>query len=98
MTTGTVTRMSTSRSKGTEQQVCAAIDIGASGGRVIAGWIADRRISTDVVHRFDNGPVERPDGLRWDIRRLYDEVITGLAKLAERYPRVISVGIDTWAV
>ncbi len=80
------------------QQVCAAIDIGASGGRVIAGWIEDGRVHTDIVHRFPNGADDGADGLRWDIRRLFDEVITGLAALARRHPRVISVGIDTWAV
>ncbi|SDT15622.1 rhamnulokinase [Microlunatus soli] len=78
--------------------VFGAVDIGASGGRVIAGWIDDGTIHTDVVHRFGNGPSETADGLRWDIRGLYAEVITGLGRLAECYPRVISIGIDTWAV
>ena len=78
--------------------VFAAVDIGASGGRVIAGWIADGKINTDIVHRFANGPSETEHGLRWDIRGLYDEVIEGLRLLAERYPTVLSIGIDTWAV
>ncbi|HEY9290146.1 MAG TPA: rhamnulokinase family protein [Microlunatus sp.] len=78
--------------------VFAAVDIGASGGRVIAGWIADGKINTDVVHRFANGPSETDQGLRWDIGGLYDQVIIGLRLLAERYPSVVSIGIDTWAV
>ena len=78
--------------------VFAAVDIGASGGRVIAGWISEGMITTDVVHRFDNGPQPSDTGLRWDIRGLYESVLTGLRLLAERYPRVVSVGIDTWAV
>lgn len=82
----------------TGSAVFGAIDIGASGGRVIAGWIADGRIGTDVVHRFANGPTETEHGLRWDIRGLYEQVITGLGLLADRYPRVVSIGIDTWAV
>ena len=41
----------------------------------------------------------RTDGhLRWDITGLYDEVLVGLGRLAERYPQVESIGIDTWAV
>jgi rhamnulokinase len=78
--------------------VFAAVDIGASGGRVIAGWVAGDSIGTDVVHRFDNGANEVDGTLRWNIHGLYDEVITGLGKLAQRYSRVVSVGIDTWAV
>ncbi|QDP98675.1 rhamnulokinase [Microlunatus elymi] len=76
----------------------AAVDIGASGGRVIAGWLADGKINTEVVHRFGNGPQQTDRGLRWDIRGLYDEVIAGLRLLAERFPAVVSIGIDTWAV
>lgn len=78
--------------------VFAAVDIGASGGRVIAGRIAGGKISTEVVHRFENGPIETKAGLRWDLTGLYDQVIIGLAELAGRYPGVISIGIDTWAV
>ena len=33
----------------------AAIDIGASSGRVVAGWWADGAMHLDVVHRFPNG-------------------------------------------
>lgn len=78
--------------------VFGAIDIGASGGRVAAGIVADGVISIDVVHRFANGAVERDGHLRWDIRGIYAEVITGLTVLAHRYPEVRSLGVDTWAV
>lgn len=78
--------------------VFAAVDIGASGGRVIAGLIVDGTITSEVVHRFDNGPVDGKSGLRWDLTRLYDHVIIGLTALAARHPGVISIGIDTWAV
>jgi rhamnulokinase len=36
--------------------------------------------------------------LRWPIEALYGEVQSGLARLAEEYPEVESVGIDTWGV
>jgi rhamnulokinase len=81
-----------------QEPVFAAIDIGASGGRVIAGRIADGVISTEVVHRFDNGPLETDAGLRWDLRGLYRQVIIGLGELAARFPTVVSIGIDTWAI
>jgi rhamnulokinase len=78
--------------------VFGAIDIGASSGRVVAGQVGADGIELDVVHRFPNGASERDGHLRWDISGLYGEVLVGLARLAERYPGVISVGIDTWAV
>jgi rhamnulokinase len=78
--------------------VFAAVDIGASGGRVIAGRITDGVISSEVLHRFPNGPVETSSGLRWDLTGLHRQVIIGLREVARRYPTVISIGIDTWAV
>ena len=51
-----------------------------------------------MVHRFANG-LQTVDGhLRWNLSGLYAEVLTGLTELAARYPGVVSIGIDTWAV
>jgi sugar (pentulose or hexulose) kinase len=69
----------------------AAIDIGASSGRVVAGVVTDRTVSIEVVHRFANG-LQTVDGrLRWDLTGLYAEVLTGLTELASRYPDVVSI-------
>jgi rhamnulokinase len=78
--------------------VFGAIDIGASSGRVVAGWWADGEMHLDVVHRFPNGAAVADGHLRWDLTGLYEQVLVGLQKLAERYPNVVSLGIDTWAV
>ena len=78
--------------------VVAAIDIGASGGRVIAGIIDGDRVELDEVHRFANAVVERDGHLRWNIHGLFEQVLDGLALLATAHPDVASVGIDTWAV
>jgi rhamnulokinase len=75
-----------------------AIDIGASSGRVVAGWWADGELHLDVVHRFGNGAAMADGHLRWDLTGLYEQVLVGLRTLAGRYPDVVSVGIDTWAV
>jgi rhamnulokinase len=72
----------------------AAVDIGASAGRVMAGTVRDGAIRLEQVHRFPNSAVEREGHLRWDIEALYREVRAGLAKV----PAAESVGIDTWGV
>ncbi|WP_158853730.1 rhamnulokinase [Saccharothrix deserti] len=79
-------------------RVFGAIDIGASGGRVVAGVVAGGRTALHVVHRFPNGMVELDGHLRWDFSGLYREVLTGLRALAAGFPDVVSIGIDTWAV
>jgi rhamnulokinase len=65
---------------------------------VVAGRVGPGGIDLEVVHRFPNGAVENDGHLRWDLTGLYQQVLTGLAALAEKYPDVVSVGIDTWAV
>ena len=81
-----------------EAAVFGAVDIGASSGRVIAGIVGPDRIELVEVHRFDNGAVEVDGSLFWPIESIMNEVITGLHRLVERFPAVISIGIDTWAV
>ncbi len=81
--------------------VHAAVDLGASSGRVIAGRFEDGRLRTEEVARFPNGPVTVPaDGrasLHWDVLSLYAGVIGGLRRAAG--PRgLASVGVDSWAV
>ena len=74
--------------------VFAAVDVGASGGRVMAGLVDGDTVRVEPVHRFPNG-VEEVDGhLRWNLTRIFDEVRAGLARIDE----VTSIGIDTWGV
>lgn len=90
----------------TARTVFAAVDIGASSGRVILGRITREAgnpgVALETVHRFPNGVVESDGGLRWDFAALFAEVLTGLASAettaAQRGERIASIGIDTWAV
>lgn len=72
----------------------AAVDLGASSGRVVRGVVADGGVRVEEVHRFANGPVHVGGTLHWDLPALYHEVLTGL-RLAGS---VSSIGIDSWAV
>jgi rhamnulokinase len=76
----------------------AAVDLGASSGRVIVAQVGPDRLQLDEVHRFPNDPVELPDGLHWDALRLFHEVVEGLRRAARRSTRLASVGIDAWGV
>ncbi len=72
----------------------AAIDLGASSGRVVAGRVGRDELSIETVARFPNGPVTRADGLHWDLPGLLDHTLTGLRATGP----VTSIGIDSWAV
>jgi sugar (pentulose or hexulose) kinase len=77
--------------------VVAAVDLGASGGRVMAGRVSDPGISLEEVHRFGNRPVAAGGTLYWDILRIYADLQHGLEAAARRFP-LASAGIDSWGV
>lgn len=72
----------------------AAVDLGASSGRVMVGRAGPDTLDLTEAHRFPNRPVRLPEGLRWDILGLYGGVLDGLRAAGP----VDSVGIDSWAV
>ncbi len=75
-----------------------AIDIGASSGRHIVGWLEGGKIITQEVYRFSNGTDTKSGHLYWDTARLFKEVVNGLKKSKELGYVPSYIGIDTWAV
>jgi rhamnulokinase len=77
--------------------VVVAVDLGASGGRVIAGRVSASGVQLHEVSRFPNEPVRAGGTLHWDILGLYRSVCSGLSAAASTFP-LASAGIDTWGV
>ncbi len=81
----------------------AAIDLGASSGRVAVGSLNQDSNNLELleikeVHRFKVDVNENLDlGLRWNWSKIVEEVKTGLLK-AQELGEIVSIGIDTWAV
>ena len=75
-----------------------AIDIGASSGRHIVGWLEDGVLKTEEVYRFPNGMDELDGHLVWDTDRLFNEVKEGTKAAFARFPKIESLSIDTWGV
>jgi len=76
----------------------AAVDLGASSGRVLVGQVGDGRLELREVNRFANIPVRVAGVLQWDILALYRGVIEGLRAAGREVGQLDSVGIDSWAV
>lgn len=78
----------------------AAVDLGATSGRVILGRVDQRAgvLELDHVARFPNGPVRLASGLHWDLTGLYRDLTRGLADAFRRDSAVASIGVDSWAV
>ncbi|KJL41819.1 MULTISPECIES: rhamnulokinase [Microbacterium] len=79
--------------------VVAAVDLGATSGRVMLGYVDDGMLRLEQVSRFPNGPVPGADGeLHWDFTTLYRHIVEGLTEALRREPGIASIGIDSWAV
>jgi rhamnulokinase len=76
----------------------AAVDLGATSGRVMLGHLGPDQLSVEAVHRFSNDPVRIPDGLHWNILELYRNILIGLRQAVGAQPDLAGVGIDSWAV
>jgi len=76
----------------------AAVDLGASSGRVMLGHVGPNELSVRPVARFPNNPVRTIDGLHWNIRELYRSVLGGLRAAVREEPTLRSAAVDSWAV
>ena len=75
----------------------AAVDLGASGGRVMTGRVGPASLRLGEAYRFGNEPVRVLGTLHWDILRLYSDLLDGL-RTAVRGADLASAGIDSWGV
>ncbi len=90
--------MSSGTGRGTERGCVAAIDLGATSGRVVRGIIENETIRIEVIHRFANVPTQTPDGLHWNVLGLFQNTLDGLTKLVRHHGPITSIGVDSWAV
>ena len=77
---------------------CAAVDLGATSGRVIVGTWNGKRLDLTEVHRFPNQFRSIGGHDYWDLPGLWTEISTGLREAKKRFPKLASVGVDTWGV
>ena len=77
---------------------CLAIDMGASSGRHILGYIENGKLNLEEIYRFENGIVDIEGALCWDIDHLFNEIKNGLKECKKRGIIPETVAIDTWGV
>ncbi len=83
----------------TKKDVFLAIDLGASNGRAIAGYINNGKIVTKEVYRFPNEPVNLRNTLYWNVFSIYQEIKNALKKYGEEFDSELSsIAIDSWGV
>ncbi|WP_099022983.1 rhamnulokinase [Mycolicibacterium palauense] len=80
----------------------AAVDVGATSGRVMLADVGRDRLAMRPVARFPNEPVRlwngRRSALHWDIAGLFGHICKGLAAAGRTADDLCGVGVDSWAV
>jgi rhamnulokinase len=80
---------------------CAAIDLGATSGRVMLGRWDGAALTLTEAHRFPNAFRTMDGHDYWDVGGLWEQIVAGLRKAAALLPKgeqIASVGVDTWGV
>ena len=78
-------------------QFVAAVDLGASSGRVCLGWIESGKLKVEEIHRFAHEVISNNGDLTWQWDYIVTEVLAGLKKAKAR-GEIAAVGVDCWAV
>ncbi|MFB9662733.1 rhamnulokinase family protein [Glycomyces mayteni] len=74
--------------------VLAAVDLGASSGRVMAAHVEGNQVRLTEAARFPNRAVQVRGRLYWDVLGLWSGVLDGLRAVGD----AASIGVDSWAV
>ena len=81
-----------------EPLISAAIDLGATSGRVIVGSWDKETLQLDEIHRFPNRIQSLGGHDYWNLAGLFEEILTGLQKARSKYPTLSLCGVTTWGV
>ncbi|MGM7698074.1 rhamnulokinase [Microbacterium sp. A84] len=76
----------------------AALDFGATSGRVIVGEVGANTLRMRQFARFGNVPVQAGGRLHWDVLSLWQGALDGVAAAVREVPDLMSVATDTWGV
>jgi len=75
----------------------AAIDLGATSGRVVLGIVDGGTARLETISRFDTRPVALNGLLRTDARGLLAHALRGLAQASRTGTSIASISVDSWA-
>ncbi|MDO4574848.1 MAG: rhamnulokinase family protein [Planctomycetia bacterium] len=80
------------------EKVYLAVDMGASSGRHVLGFLEGGKLRLEEVYRFENGVTDLGGTLYWDLPFLWKNVCSGIRRAVEVSQNIQSVGVDTWGV
>lgn len=76
----------------------AAVDLGATSGRVFNVKWDGSRLDLKEAHRFFHGFERLGNHYYWQPGNLFREIVNGLQACCREFPDTVSCGVDTWGV
>ena len=73
-----------------------AVDLGATGGKVVLASVAAGNVTTETVCEFSLPHISIAGREYWDIYSAYAGILKGLTMIGSRKLSVESIGIDSW--
>lgn len=73
-----------------------AIDLGASGGKVVLATVGGGQADIETLHSFSLPEIRIGGQAYWDIYAAYSGILKGLSAAGLRKVPVESIGIDSW--
>ncbi|MGB3005487.1 MAG: rhamnulokinase family protein [Chitinophagaceae bacterium] len=80
------------------KNIYLAIDLGATSGRAIIGYLDKKNLVTEEINRFPNEFTVQKGHLFWNIFSLYEEIVKSIKIATKKGYLISSLGIDTWGV
>lgn len=77
---------------------CLAFDLGASSWRAALAYQDGAGVRLNEIYREENSPIQRADGLFWDIDKIFSGIKRVMRNVAGNKVRILSIGIDSWSV
>jgi len=78
------------------KKVYLAIDLGAESGRAITGWIEEKRLKIEEIHRFPTYKVQIGKHFFWDAPAIFTEIKKTLSTIGKQ--EISGIGVTTWGV
>lgn len=75
----------------------AAVDLGATSGRVMSCEVTPNSVWLRECYRFSNAAVRVRGSLQWDVLGIYRGLLTGIREVARTGP-LHGIGIDSWGI
>ena len=73
-----------------EEKKYIGFDLGAESGRCVVAILKDDHLELNEVHRFPTHNYKNESGFHWNIKLIFDEIVTGLKEANTKFGKSLN--------